>query len=103
MQRIRGTETLCDLIDHATEVVTSYLQTVQAVIADGEISDTERHLLRVAEVEAVQAIRAPAGPASEADCAMVTIRAIAGAGRVSPHAYRKARESYRDGRRIQTA
>lgn len=103
MQRERGTEALCDQIDHGIEVVTSYLATVQDVIADGVVSAEEKHLLRAAEVEAVQAIRAPVGLASEADGAMVAIRAIAGAGRVSPHAFRLTREQYQDSRRIATA
>lgn len=103
MQRERGTEALCDLIDHGIEVVTSYLATVQAAIADGVVSDAEKHLLRAGELEAQQAIQAPVGLASEADGAMVAIRAIAGAGRVSPHAYRLTREQYQDSCRMATA
>ena len=96
----RGTETLCDLIDHAIGVATSYRATVLVVIQDGVVSPEERHLLAAAEREVEQAHQALPGPASEADCAMVVIGAVAGAVRVSPHAYRKARESFQDSRRI---
>lgn len=96
----RGTETLCDLIDHAIAVGTSYRAAVRVVIADGVVSPDEKHLLDTAEREVEQAHQALPGPASAVDCAMVVIGAVAGAGRISPHAYRKARESYQDSRRI---
>ena len=92
----RGTERLADLVDHAVETGERYRETVDLVVADGEVTRSEMRLLSAAAHELNQALAALPGPTAQVDIVMVLIGSMAGAGAITPWVVRKVREAWDD-------
>lgn len=92
----RGSTVLCDLVELHGESLVNLIEIVEAVTGDGMVCPDETKLLKVVFSSARQTFAELPPRASQADDAFRVIGAVAGAGRMTKHAFAACREAAAD-------